>query len=95
MNDHPFASKVVSADEAVAYVKSGMRVFVHAPYLVNLGSPTPATYEKSVHTVAHNLKRAAEIGAEGVVVHTGSPSTAAPATNLKVLESVLNGISAL
>ncbi|MGN6576493.1 MAG: TIM barrel protein, partial [Nocardioides sp.] len=50
----------------------GMRVFVHAPYLVNLGSPTPATYEKSVATVAHNLKRAAEIGAEGVVVHTGS-----------------------
>ncbi|NYG58003.1 deoxyribonuclease-4 [Nocardioides daedukensis] len=50
----------------------GIRSFIHAPYLVNLGSPTPATYEKSVATVAHNLKRAAEIGAEGVVVHTGS-----------------------
>ncbi len=55
-----------------ATAERGMRVFVHAPYLVNLGSPTPATYEKSVATVAHNLKRAAEIGAEGVVVHTGS-----------------------
>ncbi|MGZ5417733.1 MAG: deoxyribonuclease IV [Nocardioides sp.] len=55
-----------------ATTERGMRVFVHAPYLVNLGSPTPATYEKSVATVAHNLKRAAEIGAEGVVVHTGS-----------------------
>jgi hypothetical protein len=30
-----------------------------------------------------------------VVVHTGSPSAAPAATNLKVLESVLNGISAL
>lgn len=50
----------------------GTRVFIHAPYLVNLGSPTPATYESSVASVAHNLKRAAEIGAEGVVVHTGS-----------------------
>lgn len=50
----------------------GLRVFVHAPYLVNLGSPTPATYEKSVASVAHNLRRAASIGAEGVVVHTGS-----------------------
>ena len=49
-----------------------MRVFIHTPYLVNLGSPTPATYEQSVATVAHNLRRAAEIGAEGVVVHTGS-----------------------
>jgi deoxyribonuclease IV len=55
-----------------ATAERGMRVFVHAPYLVNLGSPTPATYERSVATVAHNLKRAAEIGAEGVVVHTGS-----------------------
>lgn len=50
----------------------GTRTFIHAPYLVNLGSPTPATYEKSAASVAHNLKRAAEIGAEGVVVHTGS-----------------------
>jgi len=50
----------------------GMRAFIHAPYLVNLGSPTPATYERSAATVAHNLRRAVEIGAEGVVVHTGS-----------------------
>ncbi len=50
----------------------GLRVFIHTPYLVNLGSPTAATYESSVALVAHNLKRAMEIGAEGVVVHTGS-----------------------
>ena len=47
-------------------------MFIHAPYLVNLGSPTPKTYERSVATVAHNLRRAVETGAEGVVVHTGS-----------------------
>ncbi|MEU0314247.1 deoxyribonuclease IV [Nocardioides sp. NPDC006273] len=52
--------------------RRGMRAFIHAPYLVNLGSPTPATYEKSAALVAHNLRRAADIGAEGVVVHTGS-----------------------
>ena len=51
---------------------SGRRVFVHTPYLVNLGSPTPATYQRSVATVAHTLGRAVQIGAEGVVVHTGS-----------------------
>ncbi|WP_217702587.1 deoxyribonuclease IV [Nocardioides guangzhouensis] len=55
-----------------ACAEAGLRVFVHAPYLVNLGSPTRATYEKSVASIAHNLRRAAEIGAEGVVVHTGS-----------------------
>ena len=55
-----------------ACAAAGRRVFVHTPYLVNLGSPTTATYQRSVATVAHNLRRAAEIGAEGVVVHTGS-----------------------
>lgn len=49
-----------------------IRAFIHAPYLVNLGSPTQATYEKSVAVLAHNLRRAAELGVEGVVVHTGS-----------------------
>lgn len=50
----------------------GMRAFIHTPYLVNLGSPTAATYERSVALVAHNLVRAARLGVEGVVVHTGS-----------------------
>ena len=55
-----------------ATAERGMRVFIHSPYLVNLGSPTPLTYERSVASVAHNMRRAVEIGAEGVVVHTGS-----------------------
>ncbi len=50
----------------------GMRTFIHSPYLVNLGSPTAQTFERSVASVAHNLRRAAELGVEGVVVHTGS-----------------------
>jgi deoxyribonuclease-4 len=46
--------------------------YVHTPYLVNVGSPTTRTYELSVESIAHNLRRAAAIGARGVVVHTGS-----------------------
>jgi deoxyribonuclease-4 len=57
---------------AEACAERGTRSFVHTPYLVNLGSPTPATYERSVASIAHNLTRAARMGAEGVVVHTGS-----------------------
>lgn len=53
-------------------VEHGVRAFVHTPYLVNLGSPTPATYDRSVASVQHHLRRARAIGAEGVVVHTGS-----------------------
>jgi deoxyribonuclease-4 len=50
----------------------GIRTFIHSPYLINLGSPTRETDERSVASVAHNLMRAAELGVEGVVVHTGS-----------------------
>ncbi len=62
----------VDAAYAEQSVAAGIRSFVHSPYLVNLGSPTAATYEKSVDCVVHNLARAHRIGAEGVVVHTGS-----------------------
>jgi deoxyribonuclease-4 len=50
----------------------GWPVFVHAPYLINLGSPTPATLTRSVAALAHTLARAGAIGARGVVVHGGS-----------------------
>ncbi len=46
--------------------------FVHAPYLVNVGSPTPATLTSSVRALRHTLARAGEIGAVAVVVHGGS-----------------------
>jgi deoxyribonuclease-4 len=49
-----------------------LRAFVHAPYLVNLGSPTPETVRLSVRTLRHTVERAAAIGAESVVFHAGS-----------------------
>ncbi|MEZ0071941.1 deoxyribonuclease IV [Planotetraspora sp. GP83] len=52
--------------------ESGVPVFVHANYLVNFGSPTPATLENSVAVIRHTLRRGARTGALGVVVHTGS-----------------------
>lgn len=52
--------------------ESGVLSFVHASYLVNMGSPSPETLEKSVSTVRHNLLRGHAIGAKGVVIHTGS-----------------------
>ena len=51
---------------------SAIPVYVHAPYLVNFGSPSEATLAKSVGAVQHALRRGAAIGARGVVVHAGS-----------------------
>jgi deoxyribonuclease IV len=50
----------------------GVPTFVHTPFLVNVGSPTAATVEQSIATIAHNLARGAELGCRGVVVHAGS-----------------------
>ncbi|GAA1792589.1 deoxyribonuclease IV [Planosporangium flavigriseum] len=61
-------------DEAFATgcADRGVAAYVHASLLVNLGSPTPATVERSVATLEHALTRAAAIGARGVVFHAGS-----------------------
>jgi deoxyribonuclease-4 len=62
------------ADEAFIQKAQELDIetYVHAPFLINLGSPTPATYENSLASTAYSLKRGAEIGALGVVIHTGS-----------------------
>jgi deoxyribonuclease IV len=49
-----------------------IETYVHAPFLINLGSPTPATYQNSLASTAYSLRRGREIGAKGVVIHTGS-----------------------
>jgi deoxyribonuclease-4 len=50
----------------------GVTAYVHAALLVNLGSPTDATVERSIATLEHALRRAQAIGARGVVFHAGS-----------------------
>jgi deoxyribonuclease IV len=50
----------------------GVPAFIHTPFLVNVGSPTEATVEQSITSIAHNLARGAELDCRGVVVHAGS-----------------------
>jgi deoxyribonuclease-4 len=52
--------------------RTGLPVFVHAPYLINLGSPDPAVRERSARMLEFCLRRGAAIAARGVVVHAGS-----------------------
>ena len=49
-----------------------LETYVHAPFLINLGSPNEGTYKNSLASTAYSLKRGKEIGALGVVIHTGS-----------------------
>jgi deoxyribonuclease-4 len=47
-------------------------VVVHAKYLINLASPDPEHRERSVRTLAAELVAARSLGADLVVVHSGS-----------------------
>jgi deoxyribonuclease-4 len=63
--DDPAADDAFAADCRVP-------VFVHVPYLVNLGSPSPETRLRSSTAVEFALRRGRAIGARGVVMHAGS-----------------------
>lgn len=71
-NPRGWAAGSGDCDEDRALRESGVPVFIHAPYLINLGSGDPCVALKSAGAVAHALRRGGEIGARGVVVHTGS-----------------------
>lgn len=64
----------VEADEAFKAKASSLDIatYVHAPFLINLGSPTTATYQNSLASTQYSLSRGKDIGALGVVIHTGS-----------------------
>lgn len=47
-------------------------VVLHAPYLINLGSPEDANWEKSIKLLTWTLQKGELLGAQYVVFHTGS-----------------------
>ncbi|KII00317.1 endonuclease IV [Streptomonospora alba] len=59
-------------EDAKLRERTDLPVYVHANYLINLGSPEDALAERSTASLEHALRRGADIGAGGVVVHTGS-----------------------
>ena len=46
-------------------------VFLHAIYLINLGTLSKENLQKEIDSLINYMSLAAEIGAEGVIVHTG------------------------
>jgi deoxyribonuclease-4 len=58
--------------DAAFAAECAVPVFVHAPYLINFGSPSAATLARSGDALAFSLRRGAAIGARGVVMHAGS-----------------------
>ncbi|AUG75208.1 endonuclease IV [Kitasatospora sp. MMS16-BH015] len=74
----PAGDPAKDAEFRTACAERGIPAYVHAPYLINFGSDSTATRERSGESLRHSLRRAHAIGALGVVVHTGSAVGRAP-----------------
>jgi deoxyribonuclease IV len=78
-NPRGWSVKKRDTDEIQAFVKARKKlgiapVFVHSSYLINLASGSASLAAKSVDMVIQELDIADSIGAEYVVLHTGSAS---------------------
>ena len=65
-------------------------VFVHTNYLVNLASPKPDLYKRSIEHFVVDLERAEHLGAEFLVTHLGSASGQEPAWMIDRVAAALN-----
>jgi len=71
-NPRAWATPPGDPGQDAALRDAGLPIYVHASYLINLGSTDELTAGRSISALEHALRRGAEIGASGVVVHTGS-----------------------
>jgi deoxyribonuclease-4 len=65
-------------------------VFVHTNYLINLASPRPDLYERSIEQFVVDLERTEKLGAEYLVTHLGSASGREPAWMIERVAEALN-----
>ena len=80
-----WAAKKRSAEEVDSFRKLRTEydiapVFIHTSYLINLATADPGLRQKSIDMVLREMKAADEMGAEYVVLHTGSASGDDPKT---------------
>jgi len=65
-------------------------VFVHTNYLINLASPKPDLYERSIEQFVVDLERTEKLGAEYLVTHLGSASGQEPGWMIDRVAGALN-----
>jgi deoxyribonuclease-4 len=76
-NPRQWQRSVITREEADRFIKLRRKndiwpVFVHASYLINLASLSDRILKQSIEFLSYELKNADRLGAEYVVLHTGS-----------------------
>lgn len=84
------------ADEEVAQFKAARKAggiktaFAHHTYLINMASPDPALWKKSVDAFVDELERCEALGLAFLVTHPGSPGEAGEAKGIAGMARGLN-----
>lgn len=80
---NPQSARVNIKDDDIAATKAhieatGARIFIHAPYLINLATPSGESDDYHVGCLKETTRIAAAMGCSGVVVHVGKSTSQEP-----------------
>ena len=98
-NERQWEAQPLTEEEIAAFhaehARSGIDpVFVHAAYLINLASPDPARWERSMTACADELERCARLGVPYLVLHPGSHMGSGEEAGLVRVATALNRLFA-
>lgn len=94
-NPRGWTVKPVAADEITEFRELREQwgigpVFVHTSYLINLASPKPDLYRRSIEHFVIEMERTEKLGAEYLVTHLGSASGQSPEWMIERVAKALN-----
>jgi deoxyribonuclease-4 len=94
-NQRQWAAPPLAAADARAFRRArrhaGLRhAFAHGSYLVNLACPDPAGWRQAVDTFIDELRRAAMLGLDALVIHPGSHLGAGVASGLDAVARAID-----
>ena len=98
-NNNQWRAKPISQQEADQFAACLLELKIarplsHSSYLINLASPDPLLWQKSVEGMVVELARAEQLGIPYVVVHPGSHTTASEEEGLANVARGLDAIHA-
>jgi deoxyribonuclease IV len=94
-NERQWKGKTLE-DDAVAEFRTAMKAnrihtaFAHDTYLINMASPKPEMWQKSVDAFVDELERCEALGLAFLVTHPGSPGEAGEAIGIANMSRGLN-----
>jgi deoxyribonuclease IV len=94
-NQRQWAAPKLQDDEARAFraaqkASSIVTAFAHDTYLINMATPDPVMFKKSVFAFVDELERCEALELASLVTHPGSPGDAGEAVGIRQMQKGLN-----